>query len=651
MIYEVTGYIGTGYDAVNQPYDVAALAAPPAITRQFSAVDLVQPFGLSSVRLKASLEEVEDLDFIKIENEVYSCGPAVMTSEDVALVPLEHRGALSVGGFGNTNLQFQGGLVSRRSIKAAENVFGKFCAEDPLLSNASPLEIVEAGVKFSDDGVEKTVVVEATIDLYQMGLTEEEGGKLADTFGEGENRVTVPHIAPLSAFTEPSMQYPVAGDPGVVTRIIKTPVTGYFDATDPHVIAGIVRTRECGVSEAVLNQYIVPKNFVNAQASTEHPGEFSAVNGVVQVAQLSELPFDFATDLYNYTVENQRVLYGDDCRYVIASMASGASIAFNPEDILPNAGTSPVLVAIADPRSTGCPLFRFSSYRYSASFFANALIGAQWQTAPLMYTGAEGSAVAYQRTQTRLEGILQGSMARMTSNIGQTINAGISMATSLPQQAAARAGKIGALSSLDLDTTNGKLSLLRKAGLSTFDATDFDYEGKRAEMIQGIGAQADLGMASSAISGAGGLLSGVASMYNTYKQQSLAQRELLENYAISTRVVSPNISFPVSGTIRDFVSNGCLVFRFVPTKEDTIRKDKLLTYFGTRIGNEQLSADMLTGKQYFNYVSASGVKIGGSLPRWRRDEIAEELEVGVRLWHVNPRTWNKDMGNPDKEAS
>lgn len=647
MIYTVNGYVGTGFDAVNQPYSAGDLL-DTGTARLFDTVDLVQPFGLASIKLKAALEEVEDLDFIKIEGEIYSCGSPTMLAEDVAMIPLEHRGALSVGGFANPSIKITGGLVSRRSIKASENVFGKFAAADPLLSNASPLEIVDAGVKFSDDGVPRTVIVEATIDLYRMGLTEAEGGQLSDTYGEGENAVSVPHVEQLHAYTEPSMQYPVSGDPSVVTRIIKTPVTGYFDAKDPHVIAGIARSRQCGVSEAVLNQYTVPENFAKAVVDTENPGMFSSVSGVIQVSNLPELPFDFAKDLYDYQVENQRVLYGDDCRYVLCSMASGSSIAFNPEDIL-NGEASPVLVAIADPRSTGCPMFRFLNYRFSASWFANALIGAQWQTAPLAYTGAEGSAVAYQRTQTRLEGIQQGAETNFLQTMARAVGSAASLGTGLAGTFGGAENKIGGLMGLNLNTTNGQLSLLRKAGLSTFDASGVNYWQMRNDMIGGIEANRDYQMANQAMGGVGGLISNGLSLYSNYQQQALAQRELLENYALQTKVVAPNINFPMSGTIRDFVSNGVLVFRYVPAKEDVIRKDKLLTYFGTRIGNEQLEPSMLTGKKYFNYISAAGVTIGGNLPRWRRDEIAAELETGVRLWHSSPTNWDKSMGNPDKE--
>ena len=118
-MYTVTGFFHTGFNSVNIPASPSVLYTS-ATTKEFPAVDLLQDDGLSYVDLRTSWEEIAEVDYIKV-GSIYYCvdGSPVMTSPDVARVPLLADYLLTAGGAGS--LTYTDGLTERFSVGSSSH--------------------------------------------------------------------------------------------------------------------------------------------------------------------------------------------------------------------------------------------------------------------------------------------------------------------------------------------------------------------------------------------------------------------------------------------------------------------------------------------------------------------------------------------------
>ena len=113
----------------------------------------------------------------------------------------------------------------------------------------------------------------------------------------------------------------------------------------------------------------------------------------------------------------------------------------------------------------------------------------------------------------------------------------------------------------------------------------------------------------------------------------------LQELKLATTIRAPELHFPKSTSIRDYLGNGVYVLRYRPqgdaTHGDIQKLDKILTMYGYK-DTKVLESSDFTGRAKFNYVKANGVQIGGNLPKWLRDAVAAQLSAGVRIWHQLP---------------
>ena len=91
-----------------------------------------------------------------------------------------------------------------------------------------------------------------------------------------------------------------------------------------------------------------------------------------------------------------------------------------------------------------------------------------------------------------------------------------------------------------------------------------------------------------------------------------------------------------------YVGNKFFLVRHRLSDADTIRYDKYLTAYGYST-SEPLTAECFTCRQYFNYVRATDVNIEfkSGTPNFglrTRQQIANQLNAGVRIWHVLPNS-------------
>ena len=104
----------------------------------------------------------------------------------------------------------------------------------------------------------------------------------------------------------------------------------------------------------------------------------------------------------------------------------------------------------------------------------------------------------------------------------------------------------------------------------------------------------------------------------------------------------PNVKFPISDNLMPYVGNKFFLVRHRLSDADTIRYDKYLTAYGYST-SEPLTKECFTCRQYFNYVRATDVNIdimpdNPNFGLRTRQQIANQLNAGVRIWHVLPNS-------------
>ena len=114
-----------------------------------------------------------------------------------------------------------------------------------------------------------------------------------------------------------------------------------------------------------------------------------------------------------------------------------------------------------------------------------------------------------------------------------------------------------------------------------------------------------------------------------------ASKELQE-LRIANTIVAPDVHFPNSETLRDFLGNGIYVIQYRPKTSDRQKMDKILTMYGYK-DSKVLEVSDFSGRSKFNYVKANSVSIGNkNVPKWVREAAAAQLSAGVRVWHQLP---------------
>lgn len=586
MAYSVKCYMNTGFNAVNIPDKPSLLDSMTSV--DLPALDILQDWGLSSVRVRVSADvDIQQVDYCKIGNEYYAVGAPSMVASDVAELPLTYDAVTSAGG--PSSITYLDGITERHTVD--DDTMFKYTQEDELTAPRENLQLVSGGMLFKNTARDTITVVESTIDLYDLTKADINGTLESQTYtdSDGQNSVTVPTVPAPTTNTGYTLK-----DNDNSADIGTTSSAGTESFRASFVQRGIAVARALGVESGIVSQVQLPTNFISITESTTETGVILNITGNNQAVS-SGLPFKYATP------KNNRVLYGSNNKYGLIT-ASGGKGEYLPEQI-DDGNNSPNVRAIADPRPDGKPYFRYSKYmgdETAENFFNSAVSGLTWRNVPLVFHEASNSML---------------DTANFT-NGGQTASQGY---TYQMQQA-----------SLTKEST--KVNSVLDAIKSAIDGIGKATKAKSgAEVITGLisGGQNLYNLSNS-------LDTQNLSIDNLNKSYNLAREKELQNYGYSQSVVVPTVMFPFNtSTIRDFIGNGVMVYRYRYSDNDVERIDKLLTMYGYK-DTVALTADLFNKRTYFDYVRASGVSIGGDITVWKKALIAEQLNAGVRVWHVKP---------------
>lgn len=582
-------YQNTGFDIINSP-------AVPSLLDSFTYVDIpainaLQITRLNSVCIKATEDQVTNADYCLISDGTHNAYYAVvdyhMEKPDTCTLSIVMDNMLTAGGVTGANWDVLDGITERHHITTADDTLFAYVEEDPFLVPSKPLGIAyeSAFLGKASDASNSIGVVEATVPLTEIGDTTVTPEATAYTVTASGSECIVPKLPKLISRSSADMYNYPNGTP----QLVISPATKYYNIANTDVQEGLARVRDLGIENgSIISQYIVPSEYASAPSyDPNEPGMITTLHGKEDTKSNLSADFNFE---YGTGIHNKRVYAGICNKYGLLAIGSGNSIEFNPEDI--KDGTKPSVSVISDPRPNGKPYFRYTKYKNdTTNFFMNCIAGLNWQNIPLLYTDKSGSEIDVIRFNTE----------QSIKNQNMEVQVG--------QKALEMANPFA----------NKQMSILKSLGNNISELVGF-----------GVATVGGL----TGTMGTGEMAMG-SDIYDIERKRQNAAAQELQEFNINQNIIAPQLMFPRSEGLRDFLGNGCYAYRYYLETSDLTKFDKILTMYGYRI-TEPLTKDMFNVRSKFNYIKAKGVSIGGSLPKWLREGMAQELAIGKRFWKVAP---------------
>lgn len=144
-------YYNTGFDAINVPASESVLNTVASNYREFGPMDIHQSDFQPVIKIRCpnGEQDVIGADYLMLSHEIeqgtiktfYSIQDYTMTSPDVAVLSVTMDSFLTMGGV--DAVHFTDGMTVRHHVE--NDVFGKYCEDDPLLVPSQPLQLVHGG--------------------------------------------------------------------------------------------------------------------------------------------------------------------------------------------------------------------------------------------------------------------------------------------------------------------------------------------------------------------------------------------------------------------------------------------------------------------------------------------------------------------------
>lgn len=630
MNYQISLFKNTGFNSINIPGSQALIDSCPQITLSSddAQCDILQARGLTSLPLRVSYDDAKMVDYIRLSNgseKVYYAASIMptMSSPDVSVFSLTYD-PINSNMASVSQIKFLDGIFERHHV-ATDNLF-EYVEDDPLLIPSEPLELVTEMLdidKPSDNGHgaythDCKVIIEATVPIEEMATATTGVAYTATSGGE----CVVPEVPKFGTTPAESETLVIMKDPATRHQILDIPPSSkYYDGTNATVKEGVARVRGLSTESGIIGQVAIPSDFI--ESGTFNPQTDGRINGYSGVANvIAPLDTKFNWE-YASGVHNKRVFAGKLNTYGIASIASGNKAEFLPEDIYEGSLSSiPLVLYTADVRRNGKPYFRYKKYKGATdNFWMNCIAGLPWQNIPLVYTDKSGSEIDTMNYQTYKSIADQRANIAVDREILNDIN-GLKLGN-LAGEA------MGIMAGLAPNFGASYPNINRQAWLSGVESQGRGfYQSREYHQMMTPSMQASTTE-----------VAGLSNMANILLQRQNDAAQERQAFEISQKIVAPEMYFPRSESIRDYIGNGACVYRYkLNTLVDIPKFDKILTMMGyadhrPAPGNESF----LTNRPRFNYCKIAGASIGGTtLPRWEREAIAAVFSIGVRIWHVLP---------------
>lgn len=618
MEYKCRLFYNTGFDGINIPDSPKLLEQYDY--KDFPTLDILQDRVLNSIRIDATYELVKGADYIQIGSTYYIINGYTMLNTNTCQLSLIVDYITSNGGI--EAMEVESGWVNRTHIAKEDDLLFNYVLEEPFSPN-DPLELSDIiPVKEVKNSSEWTIL-QSTIQLEDLGRNygETEGLEALwfkanrETTDIDSNTVIIPKL-PYAGddYTETGINA-YNNDVGEVLKTF-TPGTLYFVSKGANrettaLNNGMTIARSAGVESAILNQYIIPEAYIDVENSVFLGNDDKLYSRLVTFVSKNEkisvgaLPFE-----YNLNVKNKKVFSGKYNQYVLCSNVSGNKITMVPEDI--RGGSVPEVRTCADLRANGKPWAYFNYYKGN---YNNLMVmsceGLEWQNAPLIYTSKAGSTLDSYNFNSQYQ---QNTMNRTLRQIDY-----ISKMFTPSQE------------DLNMDIN-----------------PPYNYDNFIGPLSKNQQAMASAGVRKMAAGHIANIANVGRQAATDYANDRLSQNRGIFNFTASQNLVVPEINFPRSEDLRDYLGNNFYLYRYKLSENDLQRYDKFLTMFGYSV-SLPFTKDLLMNRPYFNYISVGSAQItyNEGVSMAYRLGAENQLSSGVRIWHVKPDIRYYETGNEE----
>ena len=685
MLKQITLFFNTGFNSINFPADPQTLYLFD--NKKYPAMDLVQENFLSSIKIKATEDEIIDADYLRIGNAYYAINSYVMTSTDVVAFSVTQNAILSVGGI--DELEYITGEVSRStaidSLDITDMDFNDYTIRDEMLSFSERRPTRKYRVFSKEDNVTTGVQYEKPWYGSSDKWYEAKGSEYILPIFSSAYDDTVPEEPDPS---EQELLYDKAG--AAIWATLQTawvkkhqfnteiemsghdiahsidlryklPGVGLYTGTD--IVNAALVMNGFGIDNVIVDSYAIPKDFVDYDANGGHILRLAGKSNraLISVGANGEFLFPGSNIFNGLNPIIRKIIQNQAVEVTIESMVTGASNTVTFAEIDPDvnsAGNVSIKVdMIADPSPTGAPYYKLvvkDHYGDSGTVEGNAIDimlgsirGATWLEQPIVLTG-------YGRTRDSL--IRNNSWALRTTMYQNTLDYNESIKSIDFWERLVNVASLGfvnsAKGSMNLDNAR---SDNRYDLLLNYDGTPESVMNSATRGSQRMGAanSANVGLA---LNFGTNLLSNVAG--RTFATDRMAASEyqlsndmLAQNRAeqlqemISHPGIQAELRFPLSDSGQLLYGNGVLVSIKSMSVNDLFRYVRRLQQFGIACaGKMRRTLVMRTDNEPYNYIQANGVTVKYADDATVKRKINKQLlnaitnmfAAGFRIWYEKP---------------
>lgn len=508
-------YKNTGFNKTDIPDSPALLEKCEKITIT-DGIFKRQDKYLASVKLPLTWEQVQNVDYVCVDNTYYWVNSITMKSEHTAFLSITEDALTTLGGPAGLTWT---GWCTRRCV-----------TDDTLFSNniEEPFKthqewVISSTVTIGGEEMATTLnLVGSTIEL--AGSNSLSNTKQATTYSDKTtgNTVVVPRTTPTR---KTKSCFYLAEDLGLDYREpLYIPAVNFYDGDNDEVRESIAEARSLGADSSIIYSYMVPMCYIGGD--TSEGGFLNNIKGVFRSVD-TKIPF-----IWDDSVKNKKCFSKQFYKFCLMSVSSGASEIYGSSEIYANTDTA-IFAYFSDPSPEGRPYYRPRAYEGNyANWFLKSVAGSSWQNAPIAYESKSG--ISIDIANMSMSHNLQAQNLQMTQAAGWE-NIAIRESTRM-------AGAIGAA------VINPFISL---PSLATEAA--------------GVAGEA--------------LTQGVNNVLQQELQRS-EQKQQTNSLNLTAVTQPVQLSFPMTPSLQNYTRNGAIVFAQHISSSDIKRLDNFLTAFG-----------------------------------------------------------------------